>query len=49
MLQAGCAGAALNVRINLGGLNDPSFVEQVARESAEIAQKVERTTREVMS
>lgn len=49
MLQAGCAGAALNVRINLGGLNDASFVEQIAHESAEIARNVERLTREVLS
>ena len=26
MLHAACAGAALNVRINLNGLNDPEFV-----------------------
>ncbi|MCK5573109.1 MAG: cyclodeaminase/cyclohydrolase family protein [Bacteroidetes bacterium] len=26
MLQSACAGAALNVRINLGGLDDPEFV-----------------------
>jgi len=26
MLQSACAGAALNVRINLGGLDDPEFI-----------------------
>jgi len=49
MLQAGCAGAALNVRINLGGLNDASFVQQIAQQSTEIARNVESTTREVMA
>ena len=49
MLQAGCAGAALNVRINLGGLNDTTFVQKIAQQSGEIAQNVERLTREVLA
>jgi len=49
MLQAGCAGAALNVRINLGGLNDTTFVQKIAQQSNEIAQNVERLTREVLA
>jgi formiminotetrahydrofolate cyclodeaminase len=49
MLQAGCAGAALNVRINLGGLNDTTFVQKIAEESASLSQNVERLTREVLA
>jgi formiminotetrahydrofolate cyclodeaminase len=49
MLQAGCAGAALNVRINLGGLNDTVFVQQIAQQSAKIAQNVENMTQEVLA
>ena len=49
MLQAGCAGAALNVRINLGGLNDAAFVQEITQQSAEIARNVEKMTREVLA
>jgi methenyltetrahydrofolate cyclohydrolase len=48
MLQAGCAGAALNVRINLGGLNDAAFVRQIANEANDITTNVEAMTREVL-
>jgi methenyltetrahydrofolate cyclohydrolase len=49
MLQAGCAGAALNVRINLGGLNDSAFVQQIAKEAKDIAANVDAMTREVLA
>ncbi|MCX6142844.1 MAG: cyclodeaminase/cyclohydrolase family protein [Ignavibacteriales bacterium] len=49
MLQASCAGASLNVRINLSGLKDAEFVQQVAQQSAEIVRNVETTTREVLT
>ena len=49
MLQAGCAGAALNVRINLGGLNDATFVQQIAEEHVSLSEKVEELTREVLA
>jgi formiminotetrahydrofolate cyclodeaminase len=49
MLQAGCAGAALNVRINLGGLNDATFVQQIAEKSAILSQSVEKLTHEVLT
>jgi len=49
MLQAGCAGAALNVRINLGGLNDPAFVRQITQQSGEIARSVEEMTQKVLA
>ncbi len=49
MLRAGCAGAALNVRINLGGLNDASFVQQITQQYEGILQNVENTTREVLA
>jgi formiminotetrahydrofolate cyclodeaminase len=48
MLQASCAGASLNVRINLSGLKDAEFVQRVAQESAEIVRNVEKSTREVL-
>jgi formiminotetrahydrofolate cyclodeaminase len=49
MLQAGCAGAALNVRINLSGLNDAAFVQRIAHQSGEIARNVEKMTLEVLT
>ncbi len=48
MLQAGCAGAALNVRINLGGLNDATFAQQITQQTDETIRNVEKTTREVL-
>lgn len=48
MLQAGCAGAALNVRINLGGLKDTDFVQQIAKQTKEIARSVDTLTGEVL-
>jgi formiminotetrahydrofolate cyclodeaminase len=49
MLQAGCAGAALNVRINLGGINDAGFVAKISQQCAEIGKSVENATREVLT
>jgi methenyltetrahydrofolate cyclohydrolase len=49
MLRAGCSGAALNVRINLGGINDSVFVQQMKKEYTEIEQSVETLTREVLA
>jgi methenyltetrahydrofolate cyclohydrolase len=49
LLQAGCAGAALNVRINLGGLNDAVFVQETAKQSGDMIKSVEKATREVLA
>jgi methenyltetrahydrofolate cyclohydrolase len=49
MLQASCAGASLNVRVNIGGLKDAEFVQRVAQQSAEIVRNVEKSTREVLA
>jgi formiminotetrahydrofolate cyclodeaminase len=49
MLRAGCAGAALNVRINLGGLNDAEFVQQISQQYKVILQNVEKRTLEVLA
>lgn len=49
MLRAGCAGAALNVRINLGGLTDAGFVQQVSEQYKGIVANVENGTRDVLS
>jgi methenyltetrahydrofolate cyclohydrolase len=49
MLRAGCAGAALNVRINLGGINDAGFVEKISQQCAEIGKSVENKTGEVLA
>lgn len=48
MLQASCAGAALNVRINLGGLKDAEFVRQTSARYTEVSRQVELLTREVL-
>lgn len=48
MLQASCAGAALNVRINLGGLTDTGFVQQISAKYKESSLRVEHLTREVL-
>lgn len=48
MLQASCAGAALNVRINLGGLTDSGFVQEISAKYKEILRQVELLTREVL-
>lgn len=49
MLRAGCAGAALNIRINLGSLNDAGFVQQISQQYRGILQNVENMTREVLA
>ena len=49
MLRAGCAGAALNVRINLRSLNDADFVRQISQQYSGILQNVENMTREVLA
>ena len=49
MLQAACTGAAFNVRINLAGLEDKSFVEEARRKSGEIQAQVGRFTGEILS
>ena len=49
MLQASCAGAALNVRINLGGLADTAFVQQTTDRYRQIMRNVESLAREVLT
>ena len=49
LLHAGCAGAALNVRINLGGLTDAAFVQQTTQQLKAIVNNVEALTREVLA
>jgi formiminotetrahydrofolate cyclodeaminase len=49
MLQAGCAGAALNVRINLNGLSDASFVQQSTQQYRDMLRIAESLTREVLA
>jgi formiminotetrahydrofolate cyclodeaminase len=49
MLSSGCASAALNVRINLSGLTDASFVQHVSQQYKGILQNVESRTREVLA
>jgi len=49
MLQAGCAGAALNVRINLNGLSDAAFVQQSTQQYRDTLRIVESLTREVLA
>lgn len=49
MLQASCAGAALNVRINLGGLSDTAYVQRTIEQYKQIMGNVESLAREVLS
>jgi methenyltetrahydrofolate cyclohydrolase len=49
MLRAGCASAALNVRINLGGLSDAGFVQQISEQYKRILNNVENQAREVLA
>lgn len=49
MLQASCVGAALNVRINLNGLNDTAFVQQTSQQYKDVLRRVESLTREVLA
>jgi methenyltetrahydrofolate cyclohydrolase len=49
MLQASCAGAGLNVRINLSGLKDDEFVDRTSRQCLEILHSVEDLAREVLT
>ena len=49
MLQASCAGAALNVRINLGSLQDSGFVQEVTQKTDTLFRKAEALSREVLS
>ena len=49
MLRAGCAGAALNVRINLGGLTDANFIQQISQQYKSVLQNVENAAREVLA
>jgi formiminotetrahydrofolate cyclodeaminase len=48
MLQASCAGAALNVRINLGSLNDQAFVQKTSQQCKEMLKRAESLTREIL-
>ena len=47
MLQAGCSGAALNVRINLNGLSDTEFVQKTTQRCREILREVYDLARKV--
>lgn len=49
MLKAACAGAALNVRINLKGLEDKTFVEETKSKLSEIQTIVERLHGEILA
>ncbi len=47
MLQAGCAGAALNVRINLNGLSDAEFVQKTSQHYRGILQDADDLAKKV--
>lgn len=48
MLQSACAGAALNVRINLGSLEDQAFVQEASASFKKILGNVELLSRETL-
>lgn len=49
LIQAACAGAALNVYINLSALQDRGFVQRTKEEVQEIQSVVERTCLDVVT
>jgi formiminotetrahydrofolate cyclodeaminase len=49
MLEAACAGAELNVRINLASLKDESFVRQTADKARQVSENVSRLVAETLS
>jgi formiminotetrahydrofolate cyclodeaminase len=49
MLHAACKGAALNVRTNLGTLQDKPFIEETRAKTMMLLNKVENMTKEVLS
>jgi len=49
LLQAAANGAALNVRINLPGLEDQSFRDEAYEKVTNLAKKIDSTVAEVMS
>jgi len=49
MLRAGCAGAALNVRINLGSLTDTAFVQKITEQYTGILNNVETQSLRVLA
>ena len=48
MLHAACLGAKLNVQINLGALNDASFVQETNSIAQSINQRVETMSHEIL-
>lgn len=48
ILQSACAGAALNVRINLGSLEDQAFVQEASASFKKILGNVELLSRETL-
>lgn len=49
LFHAACAGAALNVRINLATLQDKAFVDQTSARVTQIEQHVEQRAKEIMA
>ncbi|HYN82036.1 MAG TPA: glutamate formimidoyltransferase [Gemmatimonadaceae bacterium] len=49
LADAGCKGAAYNVRINVSSLDDPSSGELLVREAMELVQRTETRTRATMN
>jgi formiminotetrahydrofolate cyclodeaminase len=49
MLRAACEGAALNIRINLGTLQDKPFSEETRAKTTLLLNKAESMTKEVLS
>ena len=49
MLQASCAGAALNVRINLGSLQDSGFVKDVTQKTSALLTNAETLAHDTLA
>ena len=49
LLQAGLEGARLNVRVNLGGINDRAYVEAVTAESERLSEQMSGLVRDAIA
>ena len=49
MLHAGCEGAALNVKINLGSLGDANFVAQTKMKAEQYCSSLEIFTSDILA